>query len=93
MQETTIIQQLAEQYGLAGLTVGVLLFLILQQRKRIASLEKQQDDRQRDHITNHKDMVEDYVELVKSQIQVLSQLTGCIKSLKETVGRLERKVD
>ena len=93
MPDPTMIQQLFEQYGLPGIVVGVLLLLIFQQRKRIAALERQQDETQRNHIINHKEMVEDYVELVKNQIQVLSQLTGCIKSLKETVIRLERKVD
>ena len=93
MQDPTVIQQLFEQYGLAGVAVGVLFTLHLQQRKRISALETQQDQAHKENIKGHKEMVLDYSELVKNQTQVLSQLTGCIKSLKETVGRLERKVD
>mgnify|MGYP000008362237 CR=1 FL=1 len=33
----------------------------------------------------------DYVELVRQKIQVLSDLTGCLKAMKDTLERIERK--
>lgn len=98
LQETsTLISQLIAEHGLAGLAFGSLLALVLQQNKRynqrITELEKNQERQQTEHLDAHKEMIAQYVELVKSKTKVIMDLTGCLRAIKEAIDRMERKQD
>lgn len=86
-----------EQYGLEGLALGVLLFLILKRSKsaedRITQLETAQQQNYEKNITAHKEMINQYIELVNNNTKVVNDLTSCLKAIKETLDRLERKQD
>jgi len=89
------VQQLFEQYGVMGLVFGVLLFLIMRQnkssQKRIEDLENAQQSQHMAHIETQKQMIADYVELVRNKTRVLADLTNCLNAIKDTLERLERK--
>ena len=88
---------LLQHYGLMGLGFGVLLTLMIRQNKnaekRITDLESKQEEIYKAHLQDQKDTIGDYVELVRQKIQVLSDLTGCLKAMKDTLERIERKDD
>ena len=91
----SFVMDLFERYGVVGLAFGVLLVLILRQnkmsQKRIEELEKAQQEQHVAHLDTHKQMIADYVELVRNKTKVLSDLTGCLNAIKDTLERLERK--
>lgn len=93
--EPSFVSTLLEQYGPLGIGFGVLLTIMLRQNKisqsRIENLEKQQQQQHEKHIADQKDMINDYVELVKNKTRVLADLTGCLKAIKDTLERMERK--
>jgi hypothetical protein len=96
LQETsTLISQLIAEYGLTGLAFGSLLALLLQQNKksnqRITDLENSLLTQQSEHLEAHKEMIAQYVELVKSKTKVIMDLTGCLRAIKDAIDRLERK--
>lgn len=89
------VSQLFDRYGVEGLAFGVLLVLILRQnkssQKRIEELEKSQQEQHVAHLESQRQMIGDYVELVRNKTKVLSDLTGCLHAIKDTLERLERK--
>lgn len=93
--EPSMIQELWTKYGVAGLLFGLLLTLLIRQSKksdkRIADLETQQQQAYHENLANHKDMIEQYVTLVREKNGVLAKLTGCLESIKEALDRIERK--
>lgn len=96
-QDPNFVVDLFQRYGVVGLAFGVLLVLILRQNKsaqsRIEQLEKAQQEQHVAHLETHKQMIADYVELVKNNTKVLADLTGCLNAIKDTLERLERKQD
>lgn len=86
------ISSLLENYGLTGLAFGILLYLILRQNKaaskRIEDLEAAQEKRTGEYISAHKEMIEQYVELVRNKTQILSDLTACLRAMKDTLDRM-----
>lgn len=98
MQDTaTLISKLIEEYGITGLVIGVLIGVYVKlnkkQEKRITDLERSLSNQQNDHIEAHKEMIAQYVDLVKNKTKVIMDLTGCLKAIKEAIERLERKQD
>ena len=93
----TLIGSLLEQYGPLGIGLGVVLTIMMRQNKnsqtRIENLEKQQQDQHQSHIDDQKEMITEYVDLVKNKTKVLADLTGCLKAIKDTLERMERKGD
>ena len=91
----TIIGTLIEQYGITGLAFGALLTIMLKQnkaaQKRIENLEEHQQMQHDVHLSDQKEMINDYIELVKNKTNVLADLTGCLKAMKDTLERIERK--
>lgn len=91
----SFVQQLFEQYGVMGLVFGLLLVLIMRQnkasQKRIEELEKLQQTQHMAHIDSQKQMIADYVELVRNKTKVLGDLTSCLNAIKDTLERMERK--
>lgn len=91
----SLVGNLFEQYGPLGIGIGVLLTLMLRQNKsaqvRIESLEKQQEERYDKQLTDQKEMIEQYAELVQNQTKVLADLTNCLNAIKDTLERMERK--
>jgi len=94
---TNFVGEMFQQYGVTGGAFAVLLWLMVRYNKdaskRIEQLEKQQLDQHNSHIAAHKEMVDEYVELVRNKTKVLADLTGCLKAMKDTMERLERKQD
>lgn len=86
---------LVKEYGLMGLGFAAMITMMVRQNKaaekRISDLENSQKEVYEAHINDHKEMIKDYVELVRQKIQVLSDLTGCLKAMKDTLERIERK--
>lgn len=93
--EPNMIQQLWNQYGIAGLLFGLLLALLIRQSKksdkRIADLETQQQETHSQNLQNHKEMIEQYITLVREKNGVLAKLTACLDGIKDTLDRIERK--
>lgn len=93
--DPSILSTLLEQYGVMGLVFGVLLTLILRQNKaagkRIEQLEEANDQQHIKNIEALKETIEQYVELVKHNTQVLSDLTSCLRAMKETIDRFTQK--
>ena len=93
----SIVGALMERYGITGLAFGALLVLMMRQNKasqvRIEALEQQQQTQHTAHISDQKEMINDYVDLVKNKTRVLADLTGCLKAIKDTLERMERKGD
>lgn len=93
--EPSMIQELWTKYGVAGLLFGLLLALLIRQSKksdkRIADLEDIQKQSYHENLTNHKEMIEQYVTLVREKNGVLAKLTGCLESIKDALERIERK--
>ena len=88
-----IVTLLIQQYGITGLAFGGLLWLLWKNKKdadtRITELEKQADINQAQQIANYKEVIGEYVDLVKSKTEVLSKLTNCLESMNDTLLRLE----
>jgi len=102
LQDPNIFGELLSTYGPAGVAFGVLLAMLIRKDKaadkRLVDLEKKYDDSIEDknaaHTENlqaHKDMIEDYVELVRNKTQVLADLTACLRAIKDAIERIERK--
>lgn len=94
---TSFIMQMMEQYGVTGGAFAVLLWLMIRYNKdaqrRIEELEGHQREQHNAHLGAHKEMVDQYVDLVRNKTKVLADLTGCLKAMKDTMERLERKQD
>jgi len=86
-----------EKYGITGLAFGILLILMLRVNKagvlRIAALEQQQQAQHTAHLADQKEMISEYVDLVKNKTRVLADLTGCLRAIKDTLNRMERRGD
>jgi len=93
--DQSVISQLLEQYGPLGIGLAVVLTIMMRQNKnsqtRIENLEKQQQNQHEKHLSDQKEMIHDYVELVRNKTKVLADLTGCLKAIKDTLERMERK--
>lgn len=91
----SVVSGLLEQYGPLGIGLGVVLTIMMRQNKtaqtRIENLEKQQQEQHAQHLADQKEMITEYVELVKNKTRVLADLTGCLKAIKDTLERVERK--
>jgi hypothetical protein len=59
--------------------------------ERVAELERAQEDRYKEMLEMQKQNVREYVELVEKNTQVIADLTGCLKSIKDTLDRIEYK--
>lgn len=94
---TDLISELWKNYGITGLAFGAVLFLLWKQNKkadaRITELEKKDDENQAQQLANYKEMIDEYVELVKGQTEAFSKLTSCLESMNATLVRLESKKD
>lgn len=92
---STMIENLLANFGLTGLSFGILLHILTkrdkQQTGQVLTLQKQIDNNYAMYIEKHEEMIKEYVELVKTNHTVISQLTTCINAIKETLDRLERK--
>lgn len=92
---TNIVGELLTNYGPTGLAFGLLLTIMMRDKKssekRIAELEKTQQVQNSAALGTHKEMIADYVELVRNKTAVLADLTGCLKAIKDTLERMERK--
>lgn len=97
-----LIKTLWASYGLTGLSVGSVLFLLWRNNKkcetedlkgqmRIEELEKRMNDQLIHQIEDNKKMTEEYVSIVKDNVQILLQLTNSINAMNETMKRLESK--
>lgn len=91
----TLVEQLLQAYGITGLAFGTLLWFLWKNKKdadvRITELEKHADAQQAQQLANYKNMIEEYVELVKNKTEVLAKLTTCLESMNNTLIRLEYK--
>lgn len=92
---TSLIPQLVQSFGPAGASFGIMLYVMIRQNKkyeqRITDLEKSQDEQYLHNLDMHKQMISDYIDLVRNKTQVLSDLTQCLTAMKDTLDRLERK--
>lgn len=90
----TLMGELFNQYGPTGLAFSALLAIVLRQNKnaqvRIEALEKQQQEQHQQHLSDHKAMIEDYVDLVRNKTRVLSELTCCLGAIKDALERGNR---
>ena len=90
-----IVSMLIQQYGITGLAFGALLWLLWKNKKdadaRITELEKAADAHQANQIANYKEMIGEYIDLVKSKTEVLAKLTTCLEVMNNTLLRLEDK--
>lgn len=90
-----IIGSLLENYGPLGVGFGILLYLILKRNKgaedRVVALEAAQQAQYEAALKAHKEMIDDYILLAQNQTKALSDLTGCLNAIKNTLERLERK--
>jgi hypothetical protein len=88
-----LIGELLAQYGITGLAFGALLTIMLRQNKasqqRIENLELQQQKEHKDRLSDQREMIQEYVELVKNKTRVLADLTGCLNAIKSTLERIE----
>jgi len=88
------ISGLLEQYGPLGIGLGVVLTIMMRQNKtsqtRIENLENMQQEQHTQHLNDQKEMITEYVDLVKNKTKVLADLTSCLNAMKDTLERLER---
>lgn len=95
MEVMDLIGQLIQHYGITGAAFGGLLWLLWKNKKdadvRITELEKQADVHQAQQLANYKEMISEYVELVRGKTEVLSKLTTCLESMNNTLLRLEHR--
>lgn len=96
----TIIGQLFQSYGLAGLAISSILVMLWRVNQkaekalkrshaRVLELEKHQDEMYMEQIELHKTMIKEYVELVQGKVRVLTELTSCINTMNDTLKRIE----
>jgi hypothetical protein len=94
---TNLISFVLENYGPATAMFSTLLWVTIKQgkrhEKRIKELETDKDQQYKIALQLHKDMISEYVDLVKNKTKVLSDLTAAINAIKETLDRLERKTE
>jgi hypothetical protein len=88
-----LFEVLIKTYGLSGILAGLGVFFYLRQNKRIMELEKRNDMAAAQNVEMHRDLVENYVQLVNKNTQVIERLTACINGIKETMDRIERKTE
>jgi len=90
-----IVSILVQQYGITGLAFGGLLWLLWKNKKdadvRITELEHAADSYQSGQVANYKEMIIEYVGLVKGNTDMLAKLTTCLESMNNTLLRLEDK--
>lgn len=90
-----VISAMLEQYGVTGLGFTGLLLILYKNKnaadKRISELEKQVEENTTNQIANYREMIGEYVELVKSNGEVLVKLTSCLDSMNATLHRMDRK--
>ena len=93
MELVPLIETLLNSYGPSGLIIGLGAFFYVRQNKRIAELEKRNDLAVKQNVEMHKDLVDNYSQLVGKNTQVIERLTACINGIKETMDRIERKTE
>jgi hypothetical protein len=86
-----LFDELFRQYGPIGVAFGIVTYIILKQNKRINDLEEMQQTHYDSNLKTHKEMIDSYVDLVKSQTTVLADLTTCLNAIKSTLERVERR--
>jgi uncharacterized coiled-coil protein SlyX len=90
---TDLIGHLFQNYGITGLAFGGLLWLLWKNKKdadvRISQLEEQADSHQAQQIANYKEMIGEYVEIVKNNNEVLAKLTACLDGMGNTLTQLK----
>jgi hypothetical protein len=82
--------ELGREYGPIGLIAGSTLLILLQAvqslRTRLDNLTDKSLEREQAHN-------EDFTKLLQQNVEVMARLTGYIKAMKESVDRVENKVD
>lgn len=90
-----VISGLFKDYGLPGLAFGGLLALLYRNKTsadaRISQLEKRDDENQEKQLDEYKEVIGQYVALVKGNTEVLAKLTSCLESMNSTLLRLESR--
>jgi hypothetical protein len=97
-----LLGQLFKAYGIVGAAIGGLLIMLWRVNQKaekalrkanakVLELEQHKDEMYMQQIDMHKAMIQEYVELVQSKIQILSQLTNCINAMNDTLKRIEFK--
>jgi hypothetical protein len=89
----SLLEALFNSYGASGLIFGISMIFYYRQNKRITELETRNDLAASQNIEMHKDIVNNYVQLVSKNTQVIERLTACINGIKETMDRIDRKTD
>lgn len=84
---------MAEGYGPLGLALVFMGLIWWRQSKRLQKLEERHDELEGARFDDYRKMIEDYTDLVSSVKVTIANLSGCIKSLKETQDRIERKLE
>jgi len=86
---------LIESYGFTGAAFGGLLWLLWKNKKdadvRITELERAADSYQSGQVANYKEMIMEYICLVKGNTELLAKLTTCLDSMNNTLLRLDKK--
>jgi len=81
-----LVVELLQEYGPIGALAALLLYAVQELRERLRELTDKLIESEQTHN-------KDFTDLLKSNIEVMARLTGYIKALKESVDRVEDKVD
>lgn len=94
---TDLIPQLVQSLGPAGASLGIMVWVMLRRDKRceerVTELEQAQEERYKEMLEMQKTNVKEYVDLVEKNTQVLADLTNCLRGIKETIDRVEGKLE
>lgn len=92
---TDLIPQLVQSFGPAGASLGIMVWIMLRRDKkcedRVAQLEKAQEDLYKEMVEMNQKSVSEHIELIKSNTQVIADLTNCLRAMKDTLDRIDRK--
>ena len=92
---STLIADLVQIYGITGAAFGSLLFIMMKQNKssqvRIEKLESQQKEQYESQLSEQKNMISEYSDLAQHTTRVLGDLTGCLKAMKSTIERIDKR--
>lgn len=96
LQEVTeLLPQFIQAFGPAGISFGIMMWVMVRSSKkcddRIAQLEKAQLEQYDKALDIQRQTVLDYTNLVKTNTQVLADLTNCLHAMKDTLDHIDRK--
>lgn len=78
--------ELFEKFGPLGLALVVFISMYIKQNRRMAELENKRFE-------DYRATIKDYSDLVQSINVTINQLTICMRELKSTLDRIERKLE